>query len=270
VELPHFFRHETSQARERYYEKAMLHLETTNPIRRLRNRPFRRRGFPFIPLAFGLAALALSPHARATCLQGCDGDNAFMGEEALSINGNSGVVRESAKIRIAKRGTQTNTFIAGITGVAVAVGVGVIVDTNGQLDTVTSSARFKDTIRPMDKASEAILATKPVTFHYKKELDPDGIPQFGLVAEDVAKVNPDLVARDDQGKPYTVRHEAVNAMLLNEFLKEHRNVEEQAAQIQKVSAQIEVTKPAPQMVLNNQQRNKTTKQKGNKKWQLDP
>ena len=76
----------------------------------------------------------------------------------------------------------------------------------------------------MDKASEAILALKPVTFRYKQELDPKGIPQFGLVAEEVEKVNPDLVARDDQGKPYTVRYEAVNAMLLNEFLKEHRKV----------------------------------------------
>ena len=81
----------------------------------------------------------------------------------------------------------------------------------------------------MDKASEAILALKPVTFRYKQELDPEGIPQFGLVAEQVEKVNPDLVARDDQGKPYTVRYEAVNAMLLNEFLKEHRKVEEQEA-----------------------------------------
>ncbi len=77
----------------------------------------------------------------------------------------------------------------------------------------------------MDKASEAILALQPVTFRYKKDLDPDGIPQFGLVAEQVEKVDPDLVARDEQGKPYTVRYEAVNAMLLNEFLKEHRNVE---------------------------------------------
>ena len=75
----------------------------------------------------------------------------------------------------------------------------------------------------MDKASEAILALKPVTFRYKKELDPNGIPQFGLVAEDVAKVNPDLVARDAKGELYTVRYEAVNAMLLNEFLKEHRD-----------------------------------------------
>ena len=81
----------------------------------------------------------------------------------------------------------------------------------------------------MDQASEAILALQPVTFRYKKDLDPAGIPQFGLVAEQVEKVNPDLVARDDQGKPYTVRYEAVNAMLLNEFLKEHRKVEEESA-----------------------------------------
>src|SRR5439155_9124083 len=101
------------------------------------------------------------------------------------------------------------------------------IDSTGHLGTRPSSARFKDEIKPMDKASEAILALKPVTFRYKHELDPEGIPQFGLVAEQVEKVNPDLVARDDQGKAYTVRYEAVNAMLLNKFLKEHRKVEEQ-------------------------------------------
>ena len=116
----------------------------------------------------------------------------------------------------------------------------------------------------MDEASETILVLKPVTFRYKKELDPTGIAQFGLVAEEVEKVNPDLVARDEKGKAYTVRYEAVNAMLLNEFLKEHRKVQdlekgmaaitaqlkEQAAQIQKVSAQLEASKPAPQVVNN--------------------
>jgi len=122
--------------------------------------------------------------------------------------------------------------------------------------------RFKDAVKPMDKASEAILALQPVTFHYKKALDPDGIPQFGLVAEQVEKVNPDLVARDEQGKAYTVRYEAVNAMLLNEFLKEHRKVQEatvtqlqaafkaQAAQIQKVSDQLERQAPGPRVVAN--------------------
>src|SRR5205823_10650766 len=108
---------------------------------------------------------------------------------------------------------------------------GVIIDTNGHLGTVVSSARFKDQIKAMDKASEAILALQPVTFRYKHDLDPAGIPQFGLVAEQVEKVNPDLVARDEQGKPYTVRYEAVNAMLLNEFLKEHRKVQDLEANV---------------------------------------
>ena len=107
-----------------------------------------------------------------------------------------------------------------------------MVDSVGHLGTITSSARYKEAIKPMGSASEAVLALQPVKFHYKKELDPKGIPQFGLVAEQVEKVNPDLVARDEQGKPYTVRYEAVNAMLLNEFLKEHRKVEEQAATIE--------------------------------------
>ncbi len=143
---------------------------------------------------------------------------------------------------------------------------------NGQLGVAPSSERFKAEIKPMDNASEAILALKPVTFRYKHEIDPNGIPQFGLVAEQVAKVNPALVDRDGKGEIYTVRYEAVNAMLLNEFLKEHQKVEkleataidqqkaikaltaslrEQASQIQKVSAQLEVNKPAPQMVINN-------------------
>src|SRR5262249_45813332 len=128
-------------------------------------------------------------------------------------------------IRIGTTGTQTATYIAGISGATVPTGVAVIVDTSGHLGTTTSSARFKEAIKPMANASEAILALRPVTFRYKHELDPNGIPQSGLVAEDVEKVNPDLVACDEQGKPYTVRYEAVNAMLLNEFLKEHRKVE---------------------------------------------
>ena len=118
----------------------------------------------------------------------------------------------------------------------------------------------------MDKASETIFSLKPVTFRYKQDLDPNGIPQFGLVAEQVEKVNPALVARDDQGKPYTVRYEAVNAMLLNEFLKEHRKVErleaallavnarlaDQDAQIQNVSRELELSKPVPKTVAENQ------------------
>jgi len=188
--------------------------------------------------------------------------------------GNAGVADEAGIIRIGKVGTQTATFIAGISGVTVPGGVGVIVGNNGKLGAVVSSERFKDEIKPMDKASEAILALQPVSFRYKHELDPDGIPQFGLVAEQVEKVNPDLVARDDQGKPYTVRYEAVNAMLLNEFLKEHRKVEEQEAtiaqlkkgmevltarldkqdsKIQKATRlrRVEISRPAPQMMATN-------------------
>ena len=107
----------------------------------------------------------------------------------------------------------------------------------------------------MDKASEAILVLEPVTFHYKKELDPKAIQQFGLVAEQVEKVNPDLVARDDQGKPFTVRYDEVNAMLLNEFLKAHRQVEEQAASLQKQDgkiASLEATVERLQVALEKQ------------------
>jgi Chaperone of endosialidase len=201
------------------------------------------------------------------------------GNDNIDI-GHSGVAGEASTIRIGSNGIHTNTFIAGISGVTVADGVGVVIDARGQLGTLVSSARFKDEIKPMDKASETLFSLKPVSFRYKKELDPNAIPQFGLVAEDVEKVNPDLVARDDQGKAYTVRYDAVNAMLLNEFLKEHRKVqeleaivaqqqkdfrpvtaeqqrelkslgarvEEQAARIQKVSAQLELSKSAPQTV----------------------
>jgi hypothetical protein len=162
----------------------------------------------------------------------------------------------------------SKTFIAGIQGVAVT-GRAVVVSSTGQLGVAPSSARFKDEIKPMDKASEAILALKPVSFRYKKELDPDGIQQFGLLAEEVEKVNPDLIARDEEGKIMSVRYEAVNAMLLNEFLKEHRKVERLEAtvaqqhkdfeaaladlkgQIEKVSAQLEVSKPAPQVAAEN-------------------
>lgn len=151
---------------------------------------------------------------------------------------NPGVSGDNNTTRIGMTGVQTATFIAGISGVTVPNGVGVIVDTNGQLGTIVSSARYKEGIKPMDKASEAILSLQPVTFRYKQQLDPAGIPQFGLVAEDVEKVNPNLVARDDQGKPYTVRYEAVNAMLLNEFLKEHRKVEQQQATITQLKSAV--------------------------------
>jgi Chaperone of endosialidase len=138
----------------------------------------------------------------------------------------------------------------------------VVIDSAGQLGTASSSAKFKKEIKPMDKASEAVLGLKPVTFDYKS--DKTATPQFGLIAEEVAKVNPDLVVRDKNGEIYTVRYDAVNAMLLNEFLKEHKTVQDQgatiaelkqeiaalAAGLQKVSAQLEANKPAPQVVNN--------------------
>jgi hypothetical protein len=197
------------------------------------------------------------------------GRNLTTGNNNIDI-GNQGAAAETRTIRIGEQGNQTRTFVAGISGSPIA-GTSVVVNNSGRLGTVASSQRFKAGIQPMNNASEAVLALKPVTFRYKEKIDPEGTSQFGLVAEDVEKVNRDLVVRDEEGKPYSVRYEAVNAMLLNEFLKEHRKneeqektivelksgmtalaatVKEQAAQIQKVSAQLEASKPAPQVVNN--------------------
>jgi hypothetical protein len=217
------------------------------------------------------------------------GINLTPGSNDIEI-GNGGVANESGVIRIGTEGTQTATYIAGIMTSPLAVGVAVGISPSGQLGVRASSARFKDAIRPMDKASEAILSLRPVTFHYKRKFDPTASPQFGLVAEEVEKVDPDLVARDAAGKPFTVRYEEVNAMLLNEFLKEHRKVEAleatvvvqqkgfeseqkqsqataarqqreiealtatlkaQAAQIQKVSDQLKIQAPVPRVVADN-------------------
>jgi hypothetical protein len=176
------------------------------------------------------------------------GINLITGSNNIYIGNIGAGAGESARIRIGTQGTQTATFIAGISGVAVT-GSQVVVNSHGKLGITASSARFKEEIQSMDNASEAIYALKPVTFRYKKDFDPDCIPQFGLVAEEVAKINPDLVARDEQGKPYSVRYEAINAMLLNEFLKEHRKVEEQEATI----AQLKATS-ARQEAVNAEQR----------------
>jgi Chaperone of endosialidase len=175
-------------------------------------------------------------------------------------------------------------YIGNIFNKASVGGAAVFVNANGKLGISTSSRRFKERITPMEEASEALFGLKPVTFRYKKEIDSAGTSQFGLVAEDVENVNPDLVVRDKEGKAYSVRYDQVNAMLLNEFLKEHckvqeqgatiaqqrkdfeaaiaqqqneiealtATVKEQAAQIQKVTAQLEASKPAPQMVSSNQ------------------
>ena len=206
------------------------------------------------------------------------GYNLTTGSNNIDI-GNQGTAGEAGIIRIGAAGTHTNTLIAGVYNVPVS-GLSVVVGSGGQLGTSTSSARFKDDIKPMDKVSEAILSLQPVTFRYKKDLDPKAIPQFWLVAEQVEKVDRDLVARDAEGKPFSVRYEAVNAMLLNEFLKEHRTVaeqkttiaqlqsgmarqqreietlaataREQAGLIQKVSAQMSITRPPPRLVVDNQ------------------
>ena len=192
--------------------------------------------------------------------------NVCVGENIVGVAGESNVTR----IRNVGSTAQSN-------GVFVTVGAG------GKLGFQVSSRRYKDDIKPMDRASEALFALKPVSFRYKKEIDPARSPDFGLIAEDVVTVNPDLVARDEEGNIVTVRYQAVNAMLLNEFLKEHKKVEEQQASIaelkstvaqqkndfqakvahqqeqiealtaglQKVSAQLEVSKTAPRVVNNN-------------------
>jgi hypothetical protein len=198
------------------------------------------------------------------------------GNIAIGFNAGSGVTSGSNNIDIANNGAnesstirigssnQTATFVAGIRGVGVAAGQPVAVSVSGQLGVRASSVRFKEAIKSMDNASEAILRLKPVTFRYKKKLDPKNAPQFGLVAEEVAKVAPDLVMTDEQGKPFTVRYEEVNAMLLNEFLKEHRTVEEEKAMIrrlesqvqalvtglEKVSNELEEVKAAPRLAAN--------------------
>lgn len=138
-----------------------------------------------------------------------------------------GVAGESDTIRIGSKGVQNATFIAGIRGVVVTRGQAVLVDANGKLGVKGSSSRFKEAIKPMDKSSREIFSLRPVRFRYKEKLDSRKELQFGLIAEEVAKVAPDLVVRDEAGQPFSVRYEEVNAMLLNEFLKEHRKVEEQ-------------------------------------------
>lgn len=159
------------------------------------------------------------------------GQDLTTGSNNIDI-GNPGVAGESNTIRIGITGTQTDAYVAGIYQTTIAKkNLPVVVDATGHLGTKGSSQRFKTAIKPMDKASEALLALKPVTFQYKKELDPEGTPEFGLVAEQVEKVNPDLVVRDAEGKIYSVRYDAVNAMLLNEFLKQHGKVQELAATI---------------------------------------
>jgi hypothetical protein len=191
-------------------------------------------------------------------------DNIYIGE-SVGI----GITAENATIRLGNPGFVSHCYVAGIVGNGPFGGDVSIDPTTGQLGVGVSSERFKKDIDPMDTASEAIFSLKPVTFHYKN--DATNTPQFGLIAEEVAKVNPALIAVDKEGKPYTIRCQQINAMLLNEFIKEHKKVQEltaavaqqqkgmevltaqlkeQAAQIQKVSTQLEVNKPAAKVVAN--------------------
>jgi hypothetical protein len=188
------------------------------------------------------------------------GSSLTTGNNNIDI-GNQGVAGESNTIRIGGNvgfGVQTATFIAGIRGVTTTNNnaVPVVIDSDGQLGTVSSSLRYKTEIKPIDKASESILGLKPVSFHYK--VHTDATPQFGLIAEEVAKVNPGLVIYDSDGNPYTVRYDAVNAMLLNEFLKARHQIDTQQKQIemlsaglQKVSAQVEMNNRTPQIAVTD-------------------
>jgi Chaperone of endosialidase len=211
--------------------------------------------------AIGWNALLQNTSGSDNIALGADaGLNLTTGDHNIVI-GDSGVAGESGTIRIGNNIHTTRAFIAGIHGVITSGGTAVYINPSGQLGTATSSARFKEDIHSMDKASEAVLALRPVTFRYHKKIDPAGISQFGLVAEDVEKVNPDLIVRDNEGKPYSVRYEQVNAMLLNEFLKEHQKVDaqqkqidtlitqlkQQEARIQRISDQIETTKATAQL-----------------------
>ena len=166
--------------------------------------------------------------------------------------GNFGVAGDTNTIRIGD--VQNTTYMSGIFGQSSAGGVAVFVNSDGKLGTTVSSQRFKDDIKSMDNASEAILALQPVTFRYKKKFDPTGAAQFGLVAEDVEKVDPDLVVRDKEGKAYSVRYDAVNAMLLNEFLKEHRTVQELKSTVAKQETSIVEQKKEFQAIASQQQK----------------
>jgi hypothetical protein len=197
--------------------------------------------------AVGTDALEYSNGSSNVALGAFSGLNQTTGSGNVYIGADmSGVAGES-----------NACYIASIFGQTSATGIPVLINSDSKLGTVTSSKRFKEEIRPMNKTSEAIFSLEPVTFRYRKEIDPTGTSQFGLVAEDVEKVNTDLVVRDKEGKPYSVRYDAVNAMLLNEFLKARRQIDAQQKQIdaltaglQKVSAQVEASKPAAQVVNN--------------------
>jgi len=219
--------------------------------------------------------LALSSNTtglnNTACGQGALSANTTgSGNIALGIGAGFNVTTASNVICIGADGQNVSNscYIGNIFGTTSSGGAAVLVNSDGRLGTMTSSRRFKEEIKPMEGASEALFALKPVAFRYKKDIDPAGTPQLGLVAEDVDKVNPNLIVRDKEGKPYSVRYDQVNAMLLNEFLKEHRKVQElearlaqqernfsarlneEDAKIQKVSDSIQLSKATPQTADN--------------------
>ncbi len=242
----------------------------------------------FYNTAIGLNSLANNTSgSNNIALGNYAGINLTSGNDNIDI-GHAGVAEEAGTIHVGTEGTQTRSYMAGIMASPLADGVAVGISATGQLGVRGSSARLKEDIHPMAQASEAILALQPVAFRYRKAIDPQGKAHYGLVAEEVEKVNPDLVAHDAAGKPFTVRYDEVNAMLLNEFLKEHEKVEAQsttvtaqekeiaalkatvaqqaveqkraidalsaivkaqAEQIQKVSAQVQTKQDGPRIVL---------------------
>lgn len=205
--------------------------------------------------AIGTDALELSNGSDNLAL------GAFAGINQTTGSGNVYIGAHVAGVA----GESDACYIASIFGQTSATGIPVLINSNNKLGTITSSKRFKEKISPMERASAVLYALKPVTFRYKKEIDPSSTPQFGLVAEEVEKVNPDLVVRDKEGKPYSVRYDQVNAMLLNEFLKEHAKVDaqqkqidalmtqlkQQEARIQKISDEIEMTTRNGRLAENN-------------------
>src|SRR6476620_199241 len=207
--------------------------------------------------AVGAGAMALSAGANNTAvgrqaglISGTGSNNVYLGANMIGVAGEN----DHTYIR-----NINTTSVNGMGTDTVTVNL-----TTGLLGHLSSSRRYKEDIKPMDKTSEALYMLNPVTYRFKKDVDPSQSLDYGLVAEEVAKVDPNLAIRDRNGQIESVRYSAINAMLLNEFLKAHRKMEaqqkqsddltarleQQAAQIQKVSAQLEATKPAPQVVNN--------------------
>jgi hypothetical protein len=221
--------------------------------------------------AIGASALPLNTGGiRNTAVGAFALQNSATGDHNIGLGHAAGfqVTTASDVICIGTGGQNVDNscYIGQIFGATSSGGTAVFINNDGRLGTLTSSLRFKEEIQPMKQASDTLFALKPVTFRYREEIDPAGTSQFGLVAEDVEKVNPDLIVRDKEGKPYSVRYDQVNAMLLNEFLKEHKKVQDLesrlaqqehqieclSAGLQKVNAQLEMSRPAPQVATNGQ------------------